>query len=174
MNNVTTRMIVCGGRNFGNERNVLADHIPAEYIKPFVRVKDLQRPETLFKGIFWIVDTENLENNAPYLFKIVTNRNGDILAAYGELTSKKGDNYNHRLTWNDLPREFTDNKPYNYYPRGRVEIKNDVAKIFINPLLNDEEIIDYIKKEFGLNENSIGSIKVLVDNSQHYSISGGR
>ena len=44
----------------------------------------------------------------------------------------------------------------------------------ITSLTSGKECIDYIKKEFGLNENSIGSIKVLVDNSQHYSISGGR
>ena len=141
--------------------------------KTFVKVSELQKEEVLFKGIFWIVDRENLENNESYLFKIVTDRSGTALAAYGELTSKKGDNYNHRLTWSSLPRELTNGKPYNYYPRGRVEIRNDEARIFINPLLNEERMIEYIKEQFNLKENMISSVRVLVDNSQHYSSSQG-
>ncbi|MBQ6654125.1 MAG: hypothetical protein IJM79_01190 [Erysipelotrichaceae bacterium] len=32
-----------------------------------------QAEDSLFKGIFWIVDQEHLENNDPYFFKIATN-----------------------------------------------------------------------------------------------------
>ncbi|MCR5066976.1 MAG: hypothetical protein K6A14_02815 [Erysipelotrichaceae bacterium] len=72
-----------------------------------------------------------------------------------------------------MPRELTHGKPFNYYPRGRVEIRNDEARIFINPLLNEERIIEYIKEQFNLKENMVGSVRVLVDNSRHYSSSQG-
>ncbi len=152
----------------GNERTVLADAMPSEYLKVFVPANNLGFDNNLYKGIFWIVDRDDLEENEFYLFKILTDRDGNTLAAYDDLNSKKGDNYNHRLTWQLLPKELTHNKPYNYYPRGRVEIKNNTAKIFISPLLNEERIIDYIKSKFNLNENIIGEIRVLVDNSAHY------
>ncbi len=152
----------------GNERTILADEIPPEYLKVFVSAKDLRYDDNLYKGIFWIVSREDIEENDFFLFKILTDRDGNVLASYGDLNSKKGDNYNHRLTWRSLPKEMTHNKPYNHYPRGRVEIKNNTAKILINPLLNDERIIDYIKSRFNLNENTIGEIRVLIDNSAHY------
>ncbi|MCR5066977.1 MAG: hypothetical protein K6A14_02820 [Erysipelotrichaceae bacterium] len=44
--------------------------------KILVKVSELQKEEMLFKGIFWIADREYLENNEPYLFKIVTDRSG--------------------------------------------------------------------------------------------------
>ncbi len=156
----------------GNERTVLADEIPPEYLKVFVAVNDIKYDDNLYKGVFWIVDRKNLEENDFYIFKILTDRDGNISASYDDLNSKKGDNYNHRLTWQSLPKDLTHNKPYNYYPRGRIEIKNNTAKIFINPLLNDERIIDYIKSRFNLNENTISEIRVLIDNSAHYKIGG--
>ncbi len=54
-----------------------------------------------------------------------------------------------------------------------MEIRNDEARIFINPLLNEERIIEYIKEQFNLKENMVGSVRVLVDNSRHYSSSQG-
>ncbi len=152
----------------GNERNVLADAIPATYIKPFVKVRDMTGEQELYKGIFWIVDRKDLENNDPYLFRILSNRNGEVLSYDTEPNSKKGDNYNHEKTWNSLPKELTHNWLYNHFPRGRVEIKNNEARIFLNPLLNEERIIAYIKNRFHLNENTIGSVKILIDNSEHY------
>ena len=152
----------------GNEKTVLADKIPPEYLQVFTSVKSFEQDNNLYKGIFWIVDRDDFTNNDLYLFKILTNRNGDVLSSYGDLNSKKGDNYNHRLTWAVLPKELTHNKPYNYYPRGRVEIKNDTAIIFINPLLDRENILNYIEKEYNLNKTNIGYIKIIIDNSKHY------
>ena len=122
----------------------------------------------LYKGIFWIVDRKQLENNAPYFLKIATDRHGFVLSSDHELTSKKGDNYNHRLSWASLPHQLTDGKAYNYYPRGRVEIRNDEARIFINPLLNEDGIINYIREQFNLNGETIGKVRVLIDRSSHY------
>ena len=34
-----------------------------------------------------------------------------------------------------FPHYITKNKPYNYYPRGRVEIKNGKVSIYMNPVL---------------------------------------
>ena len=152
----------------GNERNVLVDFVPTEYIRVYGKESNVQKTEAPLKGIFWIVDRKNLENNKEYLFKIKSDREGNVLYAEHELTSKKGNNYNHKNTWKSLVKTLTHNKQYNYYPRGRVEIKNDTAKVFINPALNENEILGYIKKEYNLNDRTIGCLKIIVDNSNHY------
>jgi len=72
----------------------------------------------MYKGIFWIADLENLDNN----------------------------------------------KPYNYYPRGRIEVKNNQIKMFINPNLAKDEIILYLKEKFEISED----VLIIKDGSEHY------
>ena len=121
------------------------------------------------KGIFWIVDRENLKNNEPYLFRIPVDCGGVPipLTPIPPLNSKHGDNYNHKKTWETyVPAELRRGKPYNYYPRGRVEIKDkEKAKIFLNPDIATEEIIAYIVEKFRLQYRKV---KVIADGSKHY------
>ena len=124
------------------------------------------------KGIFWIVDRKNLQNNEPYLFRIPVDPVGVpcFLASIPPLNSKNGDNYNHKQTWETyVPAELRRDKPYNYYPRGRVEIKEKgKAKIFLNPDIATDEIIAYIIEKFRLQHREV---KVVADGSKHYGYS---
>lgn len=114
----------------------------------------------LYSGIFWIKDIDNPTNGL--FFQVPTDEFGNSSNIFN---SKDGSTYNHELTWKELHQ----NKPFNYYPRGRVDIQNGVARIFINPNLNTPKIISLIKDEFNLTEmNGIKKVKVLVDNSEHY------
>lgn len=47
---------------------------------------------------------------------------------------------------------ITHGKEYNYYPRGRVEIKGGKAVIYLNPALNSEEMLAELTRLFGLDE----------------------
>ena len=124
------------------------------------------------KGIFWIVDRKNLQNNEPYLFRIPVDPVGvpSFLTPIPPFNSKYGDNYNHKQTWETyVPAELRRGKPYNYYPRGRVEIKEKgKAKIFLNPDIAMDEIIAYIAEKFRLQHREV---KVIADGSRHYSYS---
>ena len=124
----------------------------------------------MYRGIFWIVDEETLSNNDKYFIKINTDSNGTVIDYEYPLNSKNKDNYNHCKTWNNLPYELTRSKPFNYYPRGRIEIKKNKCKIFLNPSLNKEEIINYIIGKFELKE--IKNIKIIEDYSYHYKAMG--
>lgn len=75
-------------------------------------------PKELSRGVFWIVDDKILA--FPFM-------NDEIGVA------KSGNTYNHKKLWTDIkPRGY--NKPYNYYPRGRVDISNKgKAIIYMNP-----------------------------------------
>lgn len=60
----------------------------------------------------------------------------------------------------------THGKEYNYYPRGRVEIKGGKAVIYLNPTLNSEEMLAELTRLFGLDE--LDFVRVKNDGSRHY------
>ena len=121
------------------------------------------------KGIFWIVDRDNLDNNGNYLFRILCSASGDILEVLsGEGISKNGKNYNHKKIWDSLSKDYTLGKPFDYFPRGRVEIANNKVRVYLNPIINIDEIQEYIKKEFGLDSKEIKKIDFISDGSNHY------
>ena len=101
------------------------------------------------RGIFWIVKDELLA--VPF-------KEGDI---YG--LSKSGDNYNHKLKW-PYVRPAGCNKPFDYYPRGRVEYTNKCKpKIYMNHHV-DERFIKEIMAAFELDEEPL----IDIDGSEHY------
>ena len=123
----------------------------------------------LYKGIFWIVNRKYIESNMAYCIKLSCDINGIPLNELEcEGVSKSGDNYNHKKYWEILDRKLTNNKSYNYYPRGRVEIKNSKVMVFLNPIINTEEIQDFIIDEYKLNTEEIKKIDFKVDGSNHY------
>ena len=101
------------------------------------------------RGVFWIIDGEILA--VPY----------EETATVG--VSKSGVNYNHRLLWDHVKPKKCD-KPFNYYPRGRVEVNNKGRTvIYMSPYIG-EEYIPLIMECFGLNETP----KIHYDGSDHY------
>lgn len=101
------------------------------------------------RGVFWIIDGKLV--SFPF---------------YGDATSgvaKSGNTYNHKKLWPDVkPRGC--NKPYNYYPRGRVDIDNKGRVIiYMNPNVSDD-MIPSIGSEFGIRTDPI----IRYDRSDHY------
>lgn len=122
----------------------------------------------LYRGIFWIKDINNLENNSNYLIKIETNLSGNPISYPYAFNSKKGYNYTHKGIWKQLDRKYTNGKPYDYYPRGRVEIRDNKLWIYMNRNLYRDDVIDYIKKEYGLNNQKFVNQKIEIDFHGHY------
>ena len=125
----------------------------------------------IYKGIFWIKDINDIRNTAVCIkekcglhgiFAGTRNMNENML-------SKSKDNFNHQKAWNSLSKAITENKPYNYYPRGRVEIRNAQAVIFANGNIASERLKDWAVQEFGLTrENGIKAVTLKTDMSKHY------
>lgn len=101
------------------------------------------------RGVFWVIDGELLA--FPFY-------DGAEIGI-----AKSGNTYNHKKLWNDVkPRGCK--KPYNYYPRGRVEITNrGKVIIYMNPNIDDSMISD-IRSEFGIT----GNPTISYDYSRHY------
>ena len=75
------------------------------------------------KGIFWA------RKDADGKIELITvktpcDKNGTALLPVC-YTSKSGNNFNHKAEWEKLDRCVTFGQQYNYYPRGRVEIKKE-------------------------------------------------
>ena len=118
----------------------------------------------LSKGVFWYEGGELL----PYL--IPCDRGGNVLKVPEyPLESKDGSNYNHQKLWARLPRAVTEGHPFDYYPRGRVEIREGRATIFLHPSLFTSEIEQEIVHIFGLvSENKVRLVRFVPDGSAHY------
>lgn len=102
------------------------------------------------QGVFWVIDDELLS----FPFGSVTTYDG---------IAKSGDTYNHKRLWPDIKPPKC-NKPYNYYPRGRVDINSrGEATVYMSPDI-DESILSQVKIEFGIR----GDIQVCKDYSEHY------
>lgn len=101
------------------------------------------------KGVFWIIDGK------PHSYPFDGTQTDGI--------AKSGDTYNHKKLW-DFVKPKGCNKPYNYYPRGRVEITNKGKPvIYMNPNI-DSVYIKSIKNDFEI----FTDVCVRYDYSEHY------
>ena len=102
------------------------------------------------KGVFWLIEEGEL--------LAFTYEEGDIIGV-----AKSGDTYNHRLLWDHVkPRGC--NKPFNYYPRGRVEISNKGKPVVYMNRNIGEDAIELIMKAFNLSDTP----QIHYDGSEHY------
>jgi len=128
-------------------------------------------------GIFWVFTYDR--DFAEYELLCVTTEIIIIGSFYGthkiKFNSKNHKTYNHKLTWQE--REIKENpsikqytkKAYNYFPRGRVEIRNNTSTIYMNPHISEhQKVIAEVKKNFLLSSHYISDIKVIADGSEHY------
>jgi hypothetical protein len=129
----------------------------------------------LCSGIFWVLsDSYDLSGYEFLPFKIPCDRDGKPDNTHTiELNSKSGTTYNHKKLWEDEVKNNSKYRPYNrkdydYYPRGRVEVSNNKATIFLNPHINNHDFINLIKENFGLLSSNISEVKIVSDGSEHY------
>ena len=111
----------------------------------------------------------NVVCNAPYCVRIPCTPDGQSIVIDTAHIAKSGDTYNHERYWASMPKALTLCKPFDYYPRGRVEIAHGKATIYLNPHIATDEVVDYIKASFGLtDQNGVTKVLVKVDGSNHY------
>lgn len=110
-----------------------------------MKISEAKQPS---RGVFWIVDGEFCA------FPFTDDSTSGV--------AKSGLTYNHKKLWKEL--NVSSKVPYNYYPRGRVEInKQGKPTIWLNPNIS-EDLIPDIKIEFGLREEP----RIMYDHSEHY------
>ncbi len=124
------------------------------------------------KGIFWCYiscSDDGLYEHTVLPVRVKCDINGKETENV-EYSSKSGENFNHEIEWEKLAKTniMCRNKPFNFYPRGRVEIKNGRIRIFANPLIiENTEAKALIVRTFELDDVK-DVIKWNADNSNHY------
>ena len=90
------------------------------------------------KGLFWVIGDDY--DRAILTYAIECDKNGQRIGEVPVYNSKKGDSFSHRQSWAEAaiaqPNRIK-NKPWDYFPRGRVEIKDGKATIYFNPILSE-------------------------------------
>lgn len=126
----------------------------------------------MFKGIFWnYMSWFDDEMYVPVILpiKVKCDINGNALEKI-EFSSKSGDNFNHKAEWEKKKEtsRLCRNHPFDYFPRGRVEIRNGKIHIYANPvILSDEVVKKLIIETFEL-ADVMEKISWIADNSEHY------
>lgn len=135
----------------------------------FIEAKELR------SGIFWVItDDSDIEEWKLLVFDIFCDTGGNITKDPEiPVNAKSETTYNHKKLWETEVKNNPFHKPYNkreydYHPRGRVDISNNKATIYLNPHINKPNIIKEIKSEFGLSTHNISAVRVFNDNSDHY------
>ena len=105
---------------------------------------------SVYKGIFWYVPHEK----RLITVKVKCDRNG-VALENANYSSKSGENFNHKAEWEKFTKSITKGYPFNYYPRGRVEVKNGKVKIFISSVLCRFDVFGLITEMFELNNDEV-------------------
>lgn len=90
----------------------------------------------LEKGLFWVIDDN--DERFMLIYAAACDENGERFCALPVYNSKNGNSFSHERSWRETAKEQPNkinSKPWNYFPRGRVEIKNGEAKVYFNPSL---------------------------------------
>ena len=118
----------------------------------------------MYKGIFW--RALNREGEPVWICrKVLCDADGVPTESFVDFSAKSGDNFNHKAEWEKLSRSVTDGHPFDWFPRGRVEIKRGRAVIYAHPALTADDCVEQIKEEFGLADVDV---RVIADGSSHY------
>lgn len=122
---------------------------------------------TLKKGVFWCVGHNT---DSPKLITVCTDCDPDGISDPSTLySSKSGDNFNHRLEWEKLGKRVTGGLPFDWYPRGRVEIKSGKCTVYLNPDINNEKTVGLILEAFDLKTaEEVRPVCFKSDGSKHY------
>ena len=103
-----------------------------------------------YQGPFWIVSDSfdaMMQGKFEILGELILT---DFFGVYKDTTHSKRF-YIHKTLWNtEKYKSIYKDKPYNYYPRGRVVIRNGKAYININSLCNNPKVIDKIVGKYEL------------------------
>ena len=124
------------------------------------------------KGIFWFPCSTDQEGELVFTGEILAllipcDEDGNPKAA-ASFNSKNGCNNTHKNSWRTVTagRKELRGIPWNYFPRGRVEISHGRAFLYMNPeILNCNDYLERIREKFGIGHLDI---RVRIDNSAHY------
>ena len=115
----------------------------------------------LYRGVFWV---RSVSENDVIALRFLSDENG-VLTDSGV----NARDINHKRLWERLDSVVTGGVAYDFYPRGRVELRRGRALIFCSPHICTEQLKALMTELFGLTaENGIKEVILKADGSAHY------
>lgn len=115
----------------------------------------------LCKGLFWQL--------SPDIGDLVTVRFKSDANGVPYDTTLTSKDINHKRIWATLDSSITGGHSYDYYPRGRVELRHGRAIIFCSSYICTDELKAAVTVQFGLTaDNGITEVILKADGSAHY------
>lgn len=169
------------------------DFIKKEFILNTYKINDTisnnnltYEKEKIYKtGVFWVNNAfikDNMNNDMNVITiiyqKMISTTYLDKLNNKEEVDNLIINNtFNHKILYsfylkhlssnNDIRRYINKSLPFNFNPRGRINLfSKDKFKIFLNPSLNNGLILNLIKHCFNLDDKD--EVIVISDGSTHY------
>lgn len=170
------------------------DFIKKEFILNTYKINDIisnnnltyEKEKISKTGVFWVNNAFIKDNMNNDINEITIIYQKMISAIYlNKLNNKEevesliiNNTYNHKILYsfylknlssnNNIRRYINKSLSFNFYPRGRINLfSNNKFKIFLNPILNNELIVNLIKHCFNL-DNDKDEVVVINDGSKHY------
>ena len=119
-----------------------------------MELKEVRKEDNIYyQGAFWIIG-----DNVKYIkrgnftirgIQIPSTYDGEYLRSFVSKAS-----LTHKRLWFSYSNGFED-KPWNYFPRGRVAIYKGTAYIHLNSLFNQPDIIDKIIEMYKIRDLEI-------------------
>lgn len=119
-----------------------------------MKLKEVRKEDNIYyQGAFWIIgDTVKNIKRGKFTIRgiqIPSNYDGEYLRSFVSKAS-----LTHKRLWSEYSGEFND-KPWNYFPRGRVAIYKGTAYVHLNSLFNQPDIIDEIIERYKIEDLEI-------------------
>lgn len=132
-----------------------------------MKLNEVRKEEDLYySGPFW-VKANSFDDIMDGNFELIGEKIfTDYEGKYVDFSDSKRSLIHSTLWKNKYQRDYP-NKPYNYYPRGRIVIFKGRAYININSLCNNPKVIDKIIKEYDISKLNC-SIKYNDSEGSHY------
>lgn len=131
--------------------------------------------DQIYAGIFWVIsDSRQYKDYELLIFNVSCDSDGNIIDASDIMTqSKMGDTYDHQKIWDaeikgSSSYNHLNDKEYDYYPRGRVEVSRGWGYINVALSINKMAITDEVAERFGLMSDNISRIMVMPEISGQY------
>lgn len=136
-----------------------------------MRISETRKEDNwYFKGPFWVI-ADSVHSILTGDYSILCEK--ELCTYEGNLHRSRSERkeQTHEQVWNKLKLQYKDigNLPYNYYPRGRVEVYQGKAYININSLLNKPQIINDIIKEYQIENLDYYVYNIDKLQGEHYS-----
>lgn len=133
-----------------------------------MKVSEVRKEDNLyFKGPFWVI-ADSIHDILIGNYVLLCEK--ELCTYEGKIDRSRPNRkeQTHEQAWKKFKSNYY-NLPYNYFPRGRVEVYQGKAYINLNSILNKPQIINDIIKEYQISDLEYNVFTIDELQGEHYN-----